>query len=211
MRRQRSLFAIGIALILSLMVVAMPATANIRIADDLTPFYARIVGGQVTGGDGEVFHDGDWAVIPFYRPPTCIPSDFNLLDFFHVPNAFSCGPQTMKVATIWRNGPPPIDNAPIMAKGTGLGDMPVWFVSWPELEAAIADGVLTIGDLASLPSLIVGTASFYTETLRPHGAALVPGISFVARGDLEDGRSFRVQATSNDGAGRVTNTRIAFK
>jgi hypothetical protein len=201
MRRRRSLSAIGTSLILTLAVVAMPATANVRIADDVVPAYARIA-------TGEIFHNDDWAVIPFYRPPTCVPSSFNLLAFFHVPNAFFCEPQTVQVATIWRNGPG-IDDAPIMAKLRGLGDMPVWFVSWPELEAAIADGVLTIGELEDLPSLI-GTATFYNETLRPSQAAQVHGITIVARGVLEDSRSFHVQATRSGGAGRQTSIRIAF-
>ena len=29
-------------------------------------------------------HDGEWAAIPFYTQPTCVPSDFNLLNFFDV-------------------------------------------------------------------------------------------------------------------------------
>jgi hypothetical protein len=91
----------------------------------------------------EVLHTDDWAVIPFYRPPECVPADFNLLDFFDIPGAFLCGPQTVQTASIWRNGPG-IDEAPIHAKSHGLGTMPVWFVSWPQLEAAIAAGVLTM-------------------------------------------------------------------
>ena len=188
---------------------SVPASANVRIADDLVPAYARIAAGPVTGGVEEVFHTEDWAVIPFYRPPGCVPAGFNLLDFFDIPGAFFCGPQTVQTTTIWRNGPG-IDDAPIMAKSRGLGAMPVWFVSWPELEAAIADGELTISELGSLPSLLIGTASFYTETLHPGQAAQVPLTVFVARGTLEDGRSFQAQATRSGGAGRVTHVRIAF-
>ena len=166
--------------------------------------------GPVTGGVQEVFHTEEWAVIPFYRPPGCVPASFNLLDFFDIPGAFFCGPQTVQTATIWRNGPG-IDDAPIMAKSRGLGEMPVWFVRWPELEAAIADGELTIRDLEGLPSLLVGTASFYTETLHPSQAAQVPLTVFVARGTLEEGGSFQAQATRSGGAGRLTHVRIAFR
>jgi len=189
---------------------SVPASANVRIADDLVPAYARIAAGPVTGGVEEVFHTEDWAVIPFYRPPECVPAGFNLLDFFDIPGAFFCGPQTVRTATIWRNGPG-IDDAPIMAKSRGLGEMPIWFVSWPELEAAIGDGELTIGELGSLPSLLIGTAGFYTETLHPSQAARVPLTVFVARGTLEDGRSFQAQATRSGGAGRVTHVRIDFR
>jgi hypothetical protein len=115
----------------------------------------------------------------------------------------------VQTASIWRNGPG-INEAPIHAKSHGLGAMPVWFVSWPQLEVAIADGVLTIGELESLPSLVKGTASFYTETLRPGQAAQIPFIGFVARGTLDGGLSFTAQATSSGGAGRLTHVRIVL-
>ncbi len=56
------------------------------------PFYARF-------GENETFDDGEHAVIVFYRPPECIPPDFNLNQFFHFPDesgpgAFACGPAT---------------------------------------------------------------------------------------------------------------------
>jgi hypothetical protein len=210
MRSRIRLLAILGVLVMTPIVGSAPASANVRIADDLVPAYARIAAGPVTGGVEEVFHTDDWAVIPFYRPPECVPAGFNLLDFFDIPGAFFCGPQTVRTATIWRNGPG-IDDAPIMAKSQGLGEMPVWFVTWPVLEVAIADGELTIGELESLPSLMVGTASFYTETLHPGQAAQVPLIVFVARGMLEDGRSFQAQATRSGGAGRLTHVRIAFR
>jgi hypothetical protein len=198
----RTTIAVVAALIVTLALGLAPASANVRIDDDVVPFYARI-------GAGEVYHDGAWAAIPFYRPPACIPADFNLLDFFDVPRVFGCGPQTVHTSTIWRNGPG-IDAAPIMAKSRGLGAVPVWFVSVPQLQAAMADGELTIGELAAIPSLLVGTASLYTETLQPTQGAQVPLIVFVAQGALEDGRSFQAQATRSGGAGRLTHVRIAF-
>jgi hypothetical protein len=210
MRPARRLTVVMAALFVTTALGITPATANIRFADDLIPAYARIAAGPVTGGVEEVFHTDEWAVIPFYRPPECVPAGFNLLDFFDIPAVFGCGPQTVQTATIWRNGPG-IDDAPIMAHSQGLGAMPVWFVSWPELESAIADGELTIGELADLPSLLVGTASFYTETLHPTQAAQVPLTVFVARGTLADGRIFEAQATRSGGAGRLTHVRIALR
>jgi len=210
MRPRTRLLALVGALAMTSALGLAPASADVRIADDVVPAYARMAAGPVTGGVEEVFHTEEWAVIPFYRPPGCVPASFNLLDFFDIPGAFFCGPQTVQTATIWRNGPG-IDDAPIMAKSRGLGEMPVWFVRWPELEAAIADGELTIGDLEGLPSLLVGTASFYTETLHPSQAAQVPLTVFVARGTLEEGGSFQAQATRSGGAGRLTHVRIAFR
>jgi hypothetical protein len=205
----RTTIGIMAALVATLALGLAPASANVRFDDDVIPAYARIAAGPVTGGVEEVFHTAEWAAIPFYRPPACVPADFNLLDFFDIPRVFGCGPQTVQTSTIWRNGPG-IDQAPIMAQSRGLGAVPVWFVSWPELEAAMADGELTIGELAGLPSLLVGTASFYTETLHPTQAAQVPLTVFVARGMLDDGRSFQAQATRSGGAGRLTHVRIAF-
>jgi hypothetical protein len=193
---------LALALLMS-MALAGTASANVRFTDEQVPAYARITA-------GEIFHDGEWAVIPLYRPATCIPAEFNLLDFFDIPGAFFCQPQTVQTASIWKNGPPG-DPAPIHAKSHGLGAVPVWFVTWAELEAAIADGVLTIGELESLPSLLKGTASFFTETLHPGEAANVGMLTFVARGVLDDGRTFQVQGTRNDGAGGQTHLGITFR
>jgi hypothetical protein len=54
------------------------------------PFYSR-----VTTLLNQIFHDGGYVAIPFYRDLACIPPDFNLLDAFHFPSqdgpgAFGC-------------------------------------------------------------------------------------------------------------------------
>lgn len=187
-----------------------PATANVRLDNIEMPAYARIAGPAVDGGVEEVFHDDEWAAIPFYRPPGCVRPDFDLLEFFDIPAVFGCGPPTVEMWTIWRNGPG-IDNAPIQLRAEGLGAVPVWFVSWVELQTAMNDGVLTIGELAGLPSLLVGSAAFYSETIHPTQAANVPFLQFVARGTLEDGRSFQVEATRSGGAGGLTHVGITFR
>jgi hypothetical protein len=132
----------------------------------------------------------------FYRDPACIPVDFNLLNFFdRPPRPFGCR-LTVEGFEIWRNGPGQ-DPAPLQSKLTGAGPVPVWFVSWPVLQAAAADGVLSITELASLPTLITGYADQFSETLHP----LQPGrkasqIQTNASGILSDGRSFRLQLTA---------------
>ena len=155
------------------------------------PFYARI---DAHG----VIHTEDWAAIPFYRDPSCVPADFNLLDFFDAPRAFSCG-LTVEGFVVWQNGPPPEDFAPTQSVLRDDGPVPVWLVSWPELEAAMADGVLTIGELAALPSLEVGSADYFHEVLHPSEAARHPMIQLNASGTLEDGRTFLVQANAGCG------------
>jgi hypothetical protein len=126
------------------------------------PFYAFLDRPPV----GEIFRDGDWVAIPFVRDPSCIPPDFNLLDSADIPRAFGCE-LTVKGFALWKNGPPPIDPVPIQAYYSGLGAVPVWFVTWTDLQAAIADDELTTAELQSLPSLIIGSASFFEAVEQP--------------------------------------------
>jgi hypothetical protein len=189
------------------------AAVLVRIPDESpgVPAYARI--DQLFP-----FHNEEWAAIVFYRDPACVPEGFNLLEYVDIPAAFGC-PLTVAGLEIWENGPPPLssDVAPIFSNLHGLGAVPVWFVSWPELQDAIADGVLTITDLASMASLQVGSASFFDERLHPVGGTRHPNLSIVAHGRLLDGRSFQYEAAvslqehgQNTGL-RVKNIRIAFK
>lgn len=194
--------------LLLLLLVVPTVLAAVRIdSDGQVPFYARVP-------RSDIIHNEDWAVIVFYRPASCIPAEFNLLDFFDLPTAtgpgaFGCNPPTTDSKEFWRNGPG-IDLAPVMAKFRGLGAVPIWFVGWSEMEAAIADDVLTIGELEALPSLRQGSASYYRETLRP-GESPSPraaGIQLTARGELMDGSRFRAFVTIvEDGPYRV---RVSF-
>lgn len=172
------------------------------------PAYARISSGGPLDLE-PVPHNGEWAVIVFYRDPGCVPADFNLVDFFAIPAVFDC-PLTMSGFEIWEGG-----EAPIMSHMEGLGAVPVWFVSWPELAPQVSDGVLTINDLESLNPLI-GSASFCVEELRPTGGVKHPTYSLVAHGQLADGRSFQVELavsadhTPQDGD-KVASVNISFK
>ena len=200
--------ALTIFVIVGLLLAAAPiALASIRVESggDL-PYYARL-------GRGEIYHNDDWAAIVFYRLPTCTPSNFNLLDFFDIPGAFDCNPPTTDGFAIWEHGPDS-DPAPLLLQLHGLGAVPVWFVSWPALQAATANDVLTMDELEALQPL-KGSASFYHEVLRPTGAVNVSTIEFNARGMLEDGRSFRLEASATGFATSTTylhfKTMIVFK
>jgi hypothetical protein len=174
-------FGRAFLLVVGVLLLAVPtATANVRLTGGETPFYARIE-------SGDIFRTDEWAVIAFYRPPACVPAGFNSLALFDVPGALACGPSTIDGFTIWRNAPQ-TDPAPIQAEYHGLGAVPIWFVRWPELEDAVADDVLTIGELAGMPSRLVGSASFYEETLHPEQSAQVGELEFVVQGTLECGR-----------------------
>ena len=178
--------------LLLLLVMAPAVLAAVRIdSDGQVPFYARTA-------RGDSIDDGETAVIIFYRPPSCIPAQFNLLDFFDFPGAagpgaFGCNPPTTDSIEFWRNGPD-VDFAPVSAKFRGLGAVPMWFVSLAEIEAARADDVMTIGELEALPSLRKGSATYYREILRPSGSPSQRpnGIRVSARGEMEDGSDFRV-------------------
>lgn len=178
---------------------------EIPTEDPGPPFYARVerqaVHTQI------VPHTDEWAAVVFYRSPQCVPADFNLMDLFHVPNAFFCD-LTIDGFEIWRNGPPPIDPAPMMAVFRGLGSVPVWFVSWPALQAAVADDVLTIGDLQAMPSLMIGSATTFHETLHPTGGAVNPKLLINAQGTLTDGRTFHLMHSGQKG---TIETQISFK
>ena len=204
LRRAVLRYALPILVLLSLLLGSAPGTyANIRIGGGGdVPFYARL---ERQG----VLHDDDWAVIVFYRPPECIPANFNLLDFFDWA-AFGCTPPTTDGFMIFEHGPE-VDPAPMLAELHGQGAVPVWFVRWTELQAAIADDSLTIGELAGLGSRLAGSASFYHEILHPFGGSQHGKIEFNATGTLADGRAFQVEALGHDDAGRALRVRIVFR
>lgn len=168
--------------------------ANVRIPTD-PPFYARIE--RDPAGQPTVLNDGEWAVIPFYREPGCVPADFNLLNLFDAPRAFGC---TLAVDgfEVWEEVPPPPGGGPIQVISHGLETMEIWFVDWEELSAAMADDVLTITELAALPSLVKGTPTVFKETLHPAGSANQSVLQMFGFGELEDGRSFRISAVGQD-------------
>jgi hypothetical protein len=141
-------------------------------------------------------HTDEWAPIVFVRDPACVPSDFDLLDQLAVPEAFGC-PSAVEGHVTYKNGPPPIDFVPWQVLMHGTGAVPIWFVSWSSLQAAIADDRLTMPELLAMPSLRKGTATMFEMTqqpgvLRPQGAGNGK-IEIVARGSLEDGTSFFLQ------------------
>jgi hypothetical protein len=161
-------------------------------ANGEVPFYARF-------GENETFSDGEWTVIVFYRPPGCIPADFNLNQFFHFPaesspGAFACAPPTTTSVEYWTNGPD-TDPAPLIAEMTGRGAVPVWFIAEAEVQQAMEDGKVTIGELDALPSQLAGEATTYTELLHPSQTNAKALLQFHAEGAFEDGRPFMVDVS----------------
>ena len=197
----------AVAVMLTGLAISAPAQAQVhlRIPDDIQPpFYANLAHGFLP-------HTEEWAAVAFYRSPECIPANFNLLDFLDFSGApFSC-PLQIEGRTIWVSLDDPYPASQLM---WGTGALPVWFVRWSELEDAAADDVLTIGELAALPSLITGSASFYHESIRNDTRGQRGGNSaLVASGTLTDGRSFFVQVTEKfrDGEHLFPHVAIQFR
>lgn len=182
-------------------------SANASLAPDVVlmvpeqspgaPFYA------ISANGGFIPHDGTWAAIPFHREPGCVPEGTNLLEIVG-PSAFGCT-LTVEGFEHWENGPL-VDPAPRQTVFFGLGAVPIIFVEWAVLEPALAGG-LTLPELATLPTAIVGTATFYKEVdilgiSGPHG----PGkgsYKITARGSLSDNRSFSLHVNEVLGSLRV--------
>jgi hypothetical protein len=68
-----------VVLVVALLGVVPHVSASVRMehAGDV-PFYARDIAA------------GEWTAIIFYRPPQCVPDDFDLLTFFDIPRACAC-------------------------------------------------------------------------------------------------------------------------
>lgn len=144
------------------------------------PYYALL-------GRGFTPNDGDWAGIAFIRSPACVPAGFNLLDQFNPPAAWGC--ELTVEGKQWSHtlATPP----PFQLRERGLGAVPIYFVRWSQLQAAVADDLLTIGELQSLPSLLVGSASFLEHVVHNTNQPTNHGHeTLVTRGTLGDGRTF---------------------
>jgi hypothetical protein len=165
------------------------------------PFYARIERGVVPATD-------EWVAIAFYRLPSCVRADFNLLDFFdfaNIPAVFFC-PLTVHGFEIWENGPG-TDEAPMQVRNSGNGAVPVWIVSRADYDKAMPG--LTLNELMAMPSLLQGTATFFEDTLHPRGAARQSMIEVLARGTVPDGRSFEFHLV--EAAGVLRRVRIVLR
>jgi hypothetical protein len=161
-------------------ILASPSFANVR--ETITPYnYAPIY--------ADWYGNDEWMAFIFYRNPVFVPDNFNLLDFYDIPAAFGV-PLTVEGFAIFKN---PNDLSPLQAEMKGLGAVPIWFISREDYAAAKGDGVLTMPDLEFIPSLIKGSADFYTETLlsERHPAILLKNIE--ASGMLEDGSKFSLK------------------
>ena len=173
--------------------------------------------------------DGQWVAIDFHRDPHCPElAGFNLLMFVDVPNALSC-PLTVDVKEWWD---PAISRSP-----AGHGRVPpgrrtfaprrrhggsekdtcrsTSSTCWSNVDA-LGDGVLTVSELESLPSLLIGYATTYQYVQLNSGRrssfpTMRDGHSqTVAHGVLNDGRSFQFHRNTH-GPDGITSFKVDFK
>jgi hypothetical protein len=169
------------------------------------PYYALL-------GQGFVPNDGGWAGIVFIRSPACVPAGFNLLDQFNIPAAWGCE-LTIEGEGWWHDvSVPPA----FQFHERGTGAVPVYFVALAELEAAISDDVLTIGELQGLPSLLIGSATFLEHIVHNTNQPTNHGHeTLVSRGTLDDGRTFEFRYNEKflpeTGTHVFPNVKIDFK
>jgi hypothetical protein len=167
---------------------AKKANGNIKVYfpkdDPGAPFYAR--SGPLLK---QFFVSNGWLVIPFFRDPSCIRSNFNLMEVFDVPAAFSCALTVNGFYIIEADAP--IGTFPLIVQSTGTA-VPFWFVRWDDFSAIAEDGVVTIDDIKALKP-ITGTADKFKETLRPRMEN--HHVQINASGILNDGRSFDFHVT----------------
>ncbi len=158
------------------------------------PAYARL---ELLVPNFDVPNTRRWAAIVFYRDPACVPPDFDLGQFFHLPGptglgAFAC-PLLVEGHEIWQNGPD-TDRAPMYVRTrNAVPNLPIWFVEWNELRPILESGQVFIGDITALPSLVRGSAYWYEEALYPNGTAEIPGITLRSEGTFEGGGKFRLK------------------
>ncbi len=148
------------------------------------PFYARV--GPLLD---QFFVKEGWLVIPFFRSPACIAPDFNLMEVFDVPSAFSCELMVNGFGIIEADAPQ--GTFPIIVHSSGTS-VPFWFVPWKEFQDIAKDGVVTIVDIEALNPL-KGNADKFKELLRPRME--YNHVQINASGNLEDGRKFAFHVT----------------
>ena len=205
MQAQQRLKCLVVTLVALTLSTVAEAQIHLQIPEDRQPpIYATLDRGFMP-------HTEEWAVVIFYRTPECVPADFNLLDFFDPPpRPFLC-PLHIEGHSNWRSVDDPF---PADSHLQGTGAVPLWFVRWPELQAAVADDKLTVAELSALPSLLIGSASVFNHSVRNSIRGQRGGNeALVASGTLTDGRWFQVEYTEKfrEGEHLFPHIRIDFK
>jgi hypothetical protein len=187
-----------------------PTISNVPAEDPGPPFYTPVFIDGTAPPSGFVPTNGNWAGIHWLRNPSCVPAGFNLLKVFNPPAAFGC--RLTITGQVWRHQP--TDLVPFQEHYAEVEPVPIYFVRLSELTNAASDGMLTIGELQSLPSLLVGHASSYRSVIHNSNQASSHGHeTLTAQGQLVDGRSFQFHFDEKFSGGQHTfqSVRIEFR
>jgi hypothetical protein len=170
-------------LLLVLMTGATQAQVRLQIPGDLTvPYYMQGFEDAKSG----------WTATIFYRPPSEVPSDYNLLTGFDP--SLPMEPLTVEGFALQAEGAP-VPRQVFLREAEG-GMVPIYFAPIDDIKSAISDGVLTIGELEAITKF-VGYADSYHEVLQPTDSKGNFQINIIASGLLEDGSRFFVHCEVN--------------
>ncbi|MCH8477038.1 MAG: hypothetical protein LAT56_03740 [Wenzhouxiangella sp.] len=192
--RRQTLAALALACLPVTWMTASPVQAELRLAipEDVPglPYYVRLQAPDFAPLLAP--SDGIWSAVIAYRPPDCVPEDYNLLQGLDFPNAFGCALNDgLSGFEIWDN-PPGIDMSPRYYRLQTDEPLPVLFVRTDELLDAAGDGVLRLVDIEALPSLRIGMADTFIELGH---VKTDPFIHITASGTFEDGNRFALTHT----------------
>jgi hypothetical protein len=187
---------------------ALPmAAANAPLIVDIPadhpgpPWYTLVFSGGAEPPSGYIPNDGTWAAVTFWREPSCVPADFNLLlvldlepldppDDFR-PRAFGC--DLTVSGRVWFV---PGITIPTQERYFGLGAVPIYFALLSEVQSVAGDSPadpdsdpdIYIGELAGLPSLNIGYADRFEMVIHNSDKAANPGHEVAdARGTIGQG------------------------
>lgn len=138
--------------------------------------------------------EGEYTAIYFYvADPGVVPTDFNLLGLF---DFRALGAELAVAGTeVWMDESAP---APRNLRLHGIAPVHFWFIPRSVLLSAAEDGFVNTEELLASGSVLVGTASSFVEQINPTlGGANRGLLQTVAKGELEDGRSFRYTLKSH--------------
>jgi hypothetical protein len=155
-----------------------------RVESPMFPFYTRTEPPADVGGFG--YHTDQWAAIVFYRDPACVPTGFNLFEFydFNFGDVFSCAPT---IDGFSLHVEPMGVTPPRMSNLSGKA-VPIWFVPWSAaFQQAVANGSLTVVQLEGMAGLVKGVATQFQEILSTVESHPAPKINLTARGYILPG------------------------
>ncbi len=212
MRKMCLFLVMSLITVFFILTTPLVSLANVRIEWEPGigyggPFYAYFY--ESIEGVQMIIHTDEWAAIPFYRDPDCVPEDFNLLDLYDFEKALDCN-SFVEGFEIWENGPG-LDPAPLQVSLKAAGPMHIYFVPWPVLQDAIEDDELTMPELNSLAGVRIGIATDFSITHHPGLVDLDELYTITAKGNIEADNGDKFELSATCAQYKWTHVKIDFK